>query len=127
MDTVLVKFAGIASEFEVSKILDLGFTEVRWYGAIIAFGFLLAVLLQLFRVSAHFHKSARERYRSVREGLFRPYHPTLTLHSFSPITVPSFSKRNLRVPSVLSEKVISILCTFLGWWIFKVLTNTSLM
>ena len=44
MDTVLVKFAGIASEFEVSKILDLGFTEVRWYGAIIAFGFLLAVL-----------------------------------------------------------------------------------
>lgn len=45
MDTVLVKFAGIAGEFEVSKILDLGFTEVRWYGAIIAFGFLLAVLL----------------------------------------------------------------------------------
>lgn len=44
MDTVLVKFAGIASEFEVSKVLDLGFTEVRWYGAIIAFGFLLAVL-----------------------------------------------------------------------------------
>ena len=44
MDTVLVKFAGIASEFEVSKILDLGFAEVRWYGAIIAFGFLLAVL-----------------------------------------------------------------------------------
>ena len=44
MDTVLVKFAGIATEFEVSKILDLGFTEVRWYGAIIAFGFLLAVL-----------------------------------------------------------------------------------
>ncbi len=44
MDSVLVKFAGIASEFEVSKILDLGFTEVRWYGAIIAFGFLLAVL-----------------------------------------------------------------------------------
>lgn len=44
MDTVLVKFAGIAQEFEVSSILDLGFTEVRWYGAIIAFGFLLAVL-----------------------------------------------------------------------------------
>lgn len=44
MDSVLVKFAGIATEFEVSKILDLGFTEVRWYGAIIAFGFLLAVL-----------------------------------------------------------------------------------
>ena len=33
-DTVLVKFAGIAKEFSVSKILDLGFTEVRWYGAI---------------------------------------------------------------------------------------------
>lgn len=45
MDTVLVKFAGIDTEFTVSKILDLGFTEVRWYGAIIAFGFLLAVLL----------------------------------------------------------------------------------
>ena len=44
MDTVLVKFAGIAQEFEVSSILDLGFTQVRWYGAIIAFGFLLAVL-----------------------------------------------------------------------------------
>ncbi len=44
MDSVLVKFAGIAAEFDVSKILDLGFTEVRWYGAIIAFGFLLAVL-----------------------------------------------------------------------------------
>ena len=44
MDTVLVKFAGIAQEFEVSSVLDLGFTEVRWYGAIIAFGFLLAVL-----------------------------------------------------------------------------------
>ncbi|MBQ7295686.1 MAG: prolipoprotein diacylglyceryl transferase [Clostridia bacterium] len=44
MDTVLVKFAGIAQEFTVSKVLDLGFTEVRWYGAIIAFGFLLAVL-----------------------------------------------------------------------------------
>ncbi|MBR5438349.1 MAG: prolipoprotein diacylglyceryl transferase [Clostridia bacterium] len=45
MDTVLVKFAGIAAEFEVSKVLNLGFTQVRWYGAIIAFGFLLAVLL----------------------------------------------------------------------------------
>ncbi len=45
MDTVLVKFGGIDAEFTVSKILDLGFTEVRWYGAIIAFGFLLAVLL----------------------------------------------------------------------------------
>ncbi|MBQ3136001.1 MAG: prolipoprotein diacylglyceryl transferase [Clostridia bacterium] len=45
MDTVLVKFAGIDAEFTVSKVLDLGFTEVRWYGAIIAFGFLLAVLL----------------------------------------------------------------------------------
>ncbi len=44
MDTVLVKFAGIAQEFEVSSVLDLGFTQVRWYGAIIAFGFLLAVL-----------------------------------------------------------------------------------
>lgn len=45
MDTVMVKFAGIAREFEVSKVFDLGFTEVRWYGAVIAFGFLLAVLL----------------------------------------------------------------------------------
>ncbi len=44
MDTVLVRFAGIAQEFSVSKILDLGFVQVRWYGAIIAFGFLLAVL-----------------------------------------------------------------------------------
>ncbi len=44
MDTVLVKFAGVAQEFTVSKVLDLGFAEVRWYGAIIAFGFLLAVL-----------------------------------------------------------------------------------
>ncbi|MCM1363756.1 MAG: prolipoprotein diacylglyceryl transferase [Faecalibacterium sp.] len=43
-DTVLVKFAGIAKEFSVSQTLDLGFTTVRWYGAIIAFGFLLAVL-----------------------------------------------------------------------------------
>lgn len=45
MDTVLVKFAGIPTEFEVSRVLDLGFTQVRWYGAIIAFGFILAVLL----------------------------------------------------------------------------------
>ena len=45
MDTVLVRFGGIDAEFTVSKILDLGFTQVRWYGAIIAFGFLLAVLL----------------------------------------------------------------------------------
>ena len=44
MNTVLVKFAGIAQEFSVSKVLDLGFAQVRWYGAIIAFGFLLAVL-----------------------------------------------------------------------------------
>ena len=29
MDTVLVKFAGIDAEFTVSKVLDLGFTEVR--------------------------------------------------------------------------------------------------
>lgn len=43
-DTVLVKFAGIAKEFAVSKTLNLGFATVRWYGAIIAFGFLLAVL-----------------------------------------------------------------------------------
>lgn len=43
-DTVMVEFAGIAREFAVSKVLDLGFVEVRWYGAIIAFGFLLAVL-----------------------------------------------------------------------------------
>lgn len=42
--TVLVKFAGIAKEFSVSNTLDLGFTTVRWYGVIIAFGFLLAVL-----------------------------------------------------------------------------------
>lgn len=44
MDTVMVKFAGIAKEFAVTPTLDLGFTTVRWYGAIIAFGFLLAVL-----------------------------------------------------------------------------------
>ena len=42
--TVIVKFAGIAKEFSVSNTLNLGFTTVRWYGAIIAFGFLLAVL-----------------------------------------------------------------------------------
>lgn len=44
MDSVIVKFAGIAQEFAVSSKLDLGFTTVNWYGAIIAFGFLLAVL-----------------------------------------------------------------------------------
>ena len=44
MDTVLVRFAGIAKEFLVSSELDLGFTTVKWYGAIIAFGFGLAVL-----------------------------------------------------------------------------------
>ena len=44
MDGVMVKFAGIAKEFFVTPTLDLGFTTVRWYGAIIAFGFLLAVL-----------------------------------------------------------------------------------
>lgn len=43
-DTVLVKFASVAKEFAVSKTLNLGFTTVRWYGVIIAFGFLLAVL-----------------------------------------------------------------------------------
>ena len=43
-ETVLVKFAGIAKEFSVSNTINLGFTTVRWYGAIIAFGFLLAVL-----------------------------------------------------------------------------------
>lgn len=42
--TVIVKFAGIAKEFSVSNTLNLGFATVRWYGAIIAFGFLLAVL-----------------------------------------------------------------------------------
>ncbi|MCI7334642.1 MAG: prolipoprotein diacylglyceryl transferase [Oscillospiraceae bacterium] len=42
--TVIVKFAGIAKEFSVSNTLNLGFTTVRWYGVIIAFGFLLAVL-----------------------------------------------------------------------------------
>ena len=44
MDSVLVRFAGIAKEFTVSSELDLGFTTVKWYGAIIAFGFGLAVL-----------------------------------------------------------------------------------
>ncbi len=44
MDSVLVRFAGIAKEFAVSSDLDLGFTTVKWYGAIIAFGFGLAVL-----------------------------------------------------------------------------------
>ncbi|MBQ8029413.1 MAG: prolipoprotein diacylglyceryl transferase [Clostridia bacterium] len=44
MDTVMVKFAGIAKEFAVSSDLNLGFATVKWYGAIIAFGFLLAVL-----------------------------------------------------------------------------------
>ncbi len=42
--TVIVKFANIAKEFSVSNTLDFGFTTVRWYGVIIAFGFLLAVL-----------------------------------------------------------------------------------
>ncbi|MCQ2463830.1 MAG: prolipoprotein diacylglyceryl transferase [Clostridia bacterium] len=50
MDTVLVRFAGIAKEFSVSKTLAsfsfFGNTvNIRWYGAIIAFGFLLAALL----------------------------------------------------------------------------------
>ena len=43
-DGVLVRFAGIAKEFMVYKTLDLGFTTIRWYGIIIAFGFTLAVL-----------------------------------------------------------------------------------
>ena len=42
--TVAVRFAGIAKEFMVSNTLNLGFTTVRWYGVIIAFGFLLAAL-----------------------------------------------------------------------------------
>ena len=42
--TVPVHFAGIAKEFMVSNTLNLGFTTVRWYGVIIAFGFLLAAL-----------------------------------------------------------------------------------
>lgn len=51
MDTVLVKFAGLAKEFSVSKTLAeftipfVGTTlSIKWYGAIIAFGFILAVL-----------------------------------------------------------------------------------
>lgn len=51
LNTVLVKFAGLERAFSVSKILAefslpvIGNTiTVRWYGAIIAFGFLLAVL-----------------------------------------------------------------------------------
>lgn len=39
-----VTFAGIDKIFEVSNYIDLGFTTVRWYGVIIAFGFTLAVL-----------------------------------------------------------------------------------
>lgn len=42
--SVLVRFAGIAKEFVVNSDLDLGFITVKWYGAIIAFGFTLAVL-----------------------------------------------------------------------------------
>ena len=42
--SVLVRFAGIAKEFAVNSDLDLGFITVKWYGAIIAFGFTLAVL-----------------------------------------------------------------------------------
>ncbi len=42
--SVLVRFAGIAKEFTVNSDLDLGFITVKWYGAIIAFGFTLAVL-----------------------------------------------------------------------------------
>lgn len=51
MDTVLVKFAGLARQFSVSKTLvefKLPFIDstvsIKWYGAIIAFGFVLAVL-----------------------------------------------------------------------------------
>ena len=44
LDTVLVEFAGIAKEFAVSSVLDLGFTQIKWYGAIIFFGYALAVL-----------------------------------------------------------------------------------
>lgn len=51
MDTVLVKFAGLSKEFAVSKTLAeftlpvIGTTfSIKWYGAIIAFGFVLAVL-----------------------------------------------------------------------------------
>ena len=43
-DTVLVHFAGIAEEFSVSSVLNLGFTQIKWYGAIIFFGYALAVL-----------------------------------------------------------------------------------
>ncbi len=39
-----VTFGGIDKVFEVSNYVDLGFTTVRWYGIIIAFGFTLAVL-----------------------------------------------------------------------------------
>ena len=39
-----VTFAGIDKVFEVTNYIDLGFTTIRWYGAIIAFGFTLAVL-----------------------------------------------------------------------------------
>jgi len=42
--TVPVHFAGIAKAFTVSNTLNLGFTTVRWYGVIIAFGLLLAAL-----------------------------------------------------------------------------------
>ena len=50
MDATLVKFTGLSHEFTVSSILaqfELFGHEVtiRWYGAIIAFGFLLAVLM----------------------------------------------------------------------------------
>lgn len=40
----VVRFGGIAKEFFVTNVLDFGFFSVRWYAAIIAFGFLLAVL-----------------------------------------------------------------------------------
>ena len=50
MDTTMVKFTGLGHEFAVSSVLaqfELFGHEVtiRWYGAIIAFGFLLAVLM----------------------------------------------------------------------------------
>ena len=51
MDTVAVKFAGLSKAFNVSKTLvefKLPFlnhaVSIKWYGAIIAFGFILAVL-----------------------------------------------------------------------------------
>ena len=51
MDTVAVRFAGLDRVFNVSKTLvefTIPFTQkvisIKWYGAIIAFGFLLAVL-----------------------------------------------------------------------------------